>query len=68
VFATGEGEQDLTPFKETTIKEIDWLYGISEDYVLIGLNQRDQTVFVAYRRNVKTGEMKMIAENPGHLT
>lgn len=68
VFATGEGEQDLTPFKETTIKEIDWLDGISEDYILIGLNQRDKTVFDAYRLNVKTGEMKMIAENPGHFT
>ena len=68
VFATGEGEKDLTPFKETTIKELDWLDGISEDHVLIGLNQRDKTVFDAYRLNVKTGEIKMIAENPGHFT
>ena len=68
VFAAGEGEEDLTPFKETRVSVIDWLDGISDDHILIGTNQRDKTVFDAYRLNVKTGEIKMIAKNPGYFT
>lgn len=68
VFATGEGEKDLTPFKETKVQPIDWLEEISEDSILIGLNQRDKTVFDVHRLNIKTGEIKMIAKNPGYFT
>ena len=65
VFASGEGEKDLTPFKDTKVSIIDFLDDISEDFILIGTNQRDKTVFDAYRLNIKTGEIKMIAKNPG---
>ncbi len=68
VFATGEGEQNLTSFKETKVNLIDFLDEISEDYVLIETNQRKKTVFDAYRLNIKTGDLKMAAENPGHFT
>ena len=68
VFATGKGEEDLTPFKDTRVSVIDWLDGISDDHILIGTNQRDKKVFDAYRLNAKTGEIKMIAENPGYFT
>ena len=68
VFATGEGEKDLTPFKETTVSIIDFLEDTSEDSILIKTNQRVKTVFDAYRLNIKTGELKMIGENPGHFT
>ena len=67
VFASGEGEKDLTPFKDTKVSIIDFLDDISEDYILIGTNQRDKTVFDAYRLNIKTGEIKMIAKNPGYF-
>ena len=67
VFASGEGEKDLTPFKDTKVSIIDFLDDISEDYILIETNQRDKTVFDAYRLNIKTGEIKMIAKNPGYL-
>ena len=41
---------------------------ISSDSILIGMNRRDKTVVDVYRLNIKTGKMKMIAENPGHYT
>ena len=68
VFATRGGERDLTPFKDTRVGIIDFLNDISEDYILVGTNQRDKSVFDAYRLNIKTGDIKMIAENPGHFT
>lgn len=36
------------------------------DYVLIGLNRRNPEVFDPYRLNLVTGEMTMLAENPGN--
>lgn len=68
VFASGEGEKDLTPFKETRAAIIDFLDDISEETVLIQTNQRDQSLFDAYRLNIKTGNIQMIGENPGHFT
>lgn len=37
------------------------------DYVIIGLNKRNPQVFDPYRLNLKTGEMEMLAENPGNI-
>ena len=67
VSATGENEKDLTPFKDTRVGVIDYLDDISEDTILIGSNQRDKTIFDAYRLNIKTGDIKMIAKNPGYF-
>ncbi len=36
------------------------------DYVLIGLNRRNPEVFDPYRLNLTTGELTMLAENPGN--
>lgn len=68
VFATGEAEKDLTAFKDTRVLIIDFLDDISEDDILVQTNQRDKTIFDAYRLNIKTGNIKMIAKNPGHFT
>ena len=38
-----------------------------ESEVIIGLNRRDPQVFDPYRLNVETGEMTMLAENPGYI-
>lgn len=38
-----------------------------KDFVIIGLNKRNPQVFDPYRLNLKTGEMEMIAENPGNI-
>ena len=37
-----------------------------ENEILIDLNQRRPDVFDVYRLNVTTGEMQMVAENPGN--
>lgn len=37
------------------------------DYVIIGMNKRNPQVFDPYRLNLKTGEMEMLAENPGNI-
>ena len=37
------------------------------DVVIIGLNKRNPQVFDPYRLNLKTGEMEILAENPGNI-
>lgn len=37
------------------------------DEVIIETNQRNPQIFDPYRLNLKTGEIKMIAENPGNI-
>jgi dipeptidyl aminopeptidase/acylaminoacyl peptidase len=37
-----------------------------DDVVIIGMNKRNAEVFDPYRLNLKTGEMTMLAENPGN--
>lgn len=37
------------------------------DEMLIGLNKRNPQVFDVYRLHLSTGEMEMIAENPGNI-
>ena len=36
--------------------------------MIIGLNKRNPQVFDPYRLNLETGEMTMVAENPGNIT
>ncbi|MCD8072175.1 MAG: S9 family peptidase [Alistipes sp.] len=38
-----------------------------DEYILIGINQRNPQVFDPYRLNVNTGEMKLLYENPGNI-
>lgn len=37
------------------------------DQVLFQMNRRDPRVFDAYRSNVATGEIQLVAENPGNV-
>jgi len=37
------------------------------DEVIIGMNKRNPQVFDPYRLNIKTGDMEMLAENPGNI-
>ena len=67
-FADGSGEKDLTPFDEVKVQVVDDLDNISEEEMLIETNQRNSEVFDVYRLNIKTGAIKMIAENPGYFT
>jgi dipeptidyl aminopeptidase/acylaminoacyl peptidase len=63
----GENLKDLTPFDGVTIDVVDDLEE-HPDEMLIGINKRNKEIFDVYRLNVKTGEMKMVAENPGNIT
>ena len=37
------------------------------DEIIVGLNMRDSTVFDPYRLNILTGELSLLAENPGNI-
>jgi hypothetical protein len=63
----GSNPKDLTPFEKVRTQLIDRLER-NENEILVGLNKRVPQVFDVYRINVNTGEMQMIAENPGNYT
>lgn len=62
----GSDLKGLTVFEKVRTTFIDDLKE-DEDEVIVGLNKRDATVFDPYRLNVQTGEMTMLAENPGNI-
>jgi dipeptidyl aminopeptidase/acylaminoacyl peptidase len=66
VNADGSDLKGLTVFEKVRTTFIDDLKE-DEDEVIVGLNKRDATVFDPYRLNVLTGEMTMLAENPGNI-
>ncbi|MDQ3021081.1 MAG: S9 family peptidase [Bacteroidota bacterium] len=59
--------KNLTPFDSVTTRIIDELENSDTD-IIIGLNKRNKEIFDAYRLNFITGELKMIAENPGNYS
>ena len=68
VSAEGENEKSLTSVKGVQHRLVDDLEDVSKEEIIIISNQRDPKIFDAYRLNVKTGEMKLVAKNPGHFT
>jgi dipeptidyl aminopeptidase/acylaminoacyl peptidase len=56
----------LTDFDGVRTEIIDDLEDI-EDEVIIGLNRRNKEIFDPYRLNIVTGEMTLLAENPGNI-
>ena len=63
----GSNPKDLTPFEKVRAQIIDELKQ-NPNEILVSLNKREPRVFDVYRVNVNTGEMQMIAENPGNYT
>lgn len=63
----GTNEKDLTPFDGVRAQIIDDLED-NEEEMIVGLNKRIPQVFDPYRINIKTGEMKLLYENPGNIT
>src|SRR5207237_8074099 len=63
----GSAVKDLTPFEGVRAQIIDELRDFP-DRILIGLNKRNKEVFDAYRLDLKTGELTLVAENPGNIT
>ncbi len=67
VSADGTNLVDLTPFDNVRARIIDDRPD-HDDEMLISLNRRNPEVFDVYRLNLKTKELALIAENPGHIT
>ena len=62
----GKNQKCLTCFENVRTQIIDELED-QPDEVIIGLNKRNAMVFDPYRLNIKSGEMEMLAENPGNI-
>jgi len=59
--------KDLTPGEKVRAQIVDIL--IDDDtHIIVSHNRRDPKVFDVFRVNVKTGEEKLIAQNPGNIT
>ncbi len=63
----GSDAVDLTPFKDVRVSIVDDLEDF-DDEIIISMNKRDPKVFDVYHMKISTGEMKMIAENPGNIS
>jgi dipeptidyl aminopeptidase/acylaminoacyl peptidase len=58
---------DLTPFDKVRAEILDDRYD-HDDEMIVGLNKRNAEVFDAYRLDLNSGELTLIAENPGNVT
>ncbi len=67
VQADGKNEKHLTPFDNVQVQIIDDLPD-DDANLIIGTNKRNKQIFDAYRVNIETGELKLIAENPGNIS
>ncbi|WP_248924794.1 prolyl oligopeptidase family serine peptidase [Paenibacillus hamazuiensis] len=70
VNADGTEDKDLTPFdgkRAELMDNISYLDG-HEDDLLIRLNKISSRLFDVYNLNTKTGELKLVVENPGNVT
>ncbi len=65
--ADGTNRRDLTPFPGVRVGVVDDLRD-DEDHLLISMNKRDARVFDVFRLNTRTGEMELVAENPGSVS
>ena len=62
----GKNLKELTPFEGVRVSLVDDLED-EDEFMLIGMNKRDPRVFDVYRINIVSGELQMIAENPGNV-
>ena len=59
--------KDLTPFPKIRASVVDDLKD-DPDHVLVQLNKRNPKIFDVYRIDVKTGDSRLVAQNPGNIT
>jgi len=62
----GSSEQDFTPFDGVKASIVDDLEDHPTD-LIVALNRRNKECFDAYRLNVATGALMLVAENPGNI-
>jgi dipeptidyl aminopeptidase/acylaminoacyl peptidase len=63
--ATG-ASRDLTPVAKDARAFVQGVSPLRKDTVLIGLNDRDRKYVDLYEINYRTGERKLVAQNPGY--
>jgi dipeptidyl aminopeptidase/acylaminoacyl peptidase len=63
----GSNLKGLTDFDKVLTQIIDRLRDIPDE-IIVGLNKRNPQIFDPYRLNVVTGDMQMLAENPGNIS
>ncbi|MEM7161785.1 MAG: S9 family peptidase [Bacteroidota bacterium] len=63
----GKNLKGLTAVDGVRTQIIDPLNEI-EDEMIVGMNQRNPQVFDPYRLNINSGELIMLAENPGNIS
>ena len=62
----GEPDRDLTPFDGVKVGVVDVPRG-DPDHVLISTNRRDRGLFDVERLSLATGDIELVAENPGNI-
>ncbi|HEY8244502.1 MAG TPA: S9 family peptidase, partial [Casimicrobiaceae bacterium] len=62
----GGEPRDLTPFPGVKAQVVDPLVD-SPNRMLVGLNRRSKEVFDVYDLDLASGELKLVAENPGNV-
>ena len=63
----GGNDIDLTPFDNIQARITDDLED-DPNFMLVALNQRNPQIHDVYRLNVNSGDLEMIAENPGNIS
>ena len=63
----GTNDIDLTPFDNIQARITDDLEE-DEDFMLVEINKRNPQVHDVYRLDVNTGNLELIAENPGNIS
>lgn len=58
--------QDLTPFPGVKCGVVDMLRD-DDEHILINMNKNNPALFDVYRLNIVSGEMTLIAQNPGNV-
>ena len=64
---SGGEPRDLTPFENVKVTLVDLLED-DDEHVLLAMNRRVAELFDVWRANLATGELTMVAENPGSIT
>lgn len=62
----GGNPLDLTPFEAVQTRLVDILEE-DDEHMLLGINRRDPRVHDVYRVDVHTGDLSLVAENPGSV-
>ena len=58
--------KDLTPFPDVVAQIVD-VPRSDPEHLLVALNRRDPSLFDVHRLTISTGELELVAENPGNV-